>query len=70
MAAPDQKRDRQKALTSIPRRIHCAATDEPEPDTDYQKELDENDINHFINTLAEMAMAVATRRLAKKKDAA
>ena len=70
MAAPDQKHNERKALTIIPRRIHCAATDEPEPDTDYQKELDENDINNFINTLAEMATAVATRRLAKKRDAA
>ncbi len=70
MSAPDKKPDKRTALTNIPRRIHCAATDEPEPDTDYQKELDENDINNFINTLAEMAMAVATRRLAKKRDAA
>ena len=67
---PGRDKRHSKALTSIPRRIHWAATDEPELDTDYQKELDENDINNFINTLAEMAMAVATRRLAKKRDAA
>ncbi len=70
MAAPDQNRNEPKALTNKPRRIHYAATDEPEPDTDYQKELDEIDINNFINTLAEVAMAVATRRLAKNEDAA
>ncbi len=68
MAAPDQKRDSQKALTSIPRRIHCAATEDPEADTDYQNEQDEIEINNFINALAEVAMAVAARRLAKKKD--
>ncbi len=70
MSAPDQKRNRRKALTSIPRRIHCAATEEPEPDTDYHKELDEIDINNFINILAEVTMAVAARRLAKNKDVA
>ncbi len=52
------------------RRIHCAATEEPEPDADYQKELDEIDINNFINILAEVTMAVAARRLAKNKDVA
>ena len=67
---PGRDKRHSKALKRRPRRIHWAATDEPELDTDYQKELDENDINNFINTLAEMAMAVATRRLAKKRDAA
>ncbi len=63
MSAPDQKRNRRTALTSIPRRIHCAAT----PDqTEEREELDEIDINHFITTLAEVAMAVATRRLNRK----
>ena len=70
MSAPDQNHSGRKALTNIPRRIHCAATEEPEPDADYQKELNEIDINNFINALAKMAMAVATRRLAKKRDAA
>ena len=70
MAAPDQKRDSQKALTSIPRRIHCAATEDPAADTDYQNEQDEIEINNFINALAEVTMAVAARRLAKNKDAA
>ena len=70
MSTPDQSNNGRKALTSIPRRIHCAATDEPEPDTDYQKEVDEIDINNFINILAEVTMAVATRRLTRKKDAA
>ena len=57
-----------KALTSIPSGIHWAATDEPEPDTDYQQEFDELDemaVNHFLDTLAEVAMAVANRKLAQ-----
>ncbi len=70
MPALDQQNNELTALTNIPRRIHCAATEEPEPDADYQKELNEIDINNFINALAAMAMAVATRRLAKKRDAA
>ncbi len=62
MAAPDQKHNERKALTNIPRRIHCAATDEPEPDTDYKQELGEIDIDNFLDTLAEVALAVARRR--------
>ena len=69
MPAPDQNRDSQEALTSIPMGIHCAATEEPNPDEDTLGELDEIDIDHFITTLAEVAMAVATRRLTKKRDA-
>ncbi len=70
MSAPDQKRNGRKALTSIPRHIHCAATEEPEPYENLVDELDEIDINNFINILAEVTMAVAARRLAKNKDAA
>ena len=57
-----------KALTSIPDGIHWAATDEPEPDTDYQQEFDELDqiaIDNFLDTLAEVAMDVANRRIAR-----
>ncbi len=60
MAEPDQKPNERKALTSIGKPIHCAATPDP---TEEREELDEIDINHFITTLAEVAMAVATRRL-------
>ena len=75
MAAPDQKPSEENALTSIPRRIHCAATPEDPPghneqDEDFVDELDEIEINNFINALAEVTMAVAARRLAKNKDAA
>ena len=60
MPAPDQNRNERKALTSIGKPIHCGATPDP---TEERGELDEIDINHFITTLAEIAMAVATRRL-------
>ena len=70
MAAPDQKRDSQKALTSVPRRIHCAATEDPEADENFVDEQDEMDITNFLNVLAEVTVAVAARRLAKNKDAA
>ncbi len=70
MAAPNHKRNELEALTSIPRRIHCAATEEPEPDENLVEELDQIEINNFIDTLAEVTMAVAARRLAKNKDVA
>ena len=70
MSEPDQQRNGRKALTSIPRRIHCGATEEPKPDENAVDELDRIEINDFINTLAEVALAVAGRRLAKKKDVA
>ncbi len=63
MAEPDQKRNERKALTSIGKPIHCGATPDP---TEEREELDEIDIRHFITTLAEVAMAVATRRLNRK----
>ncbi len=62
MSAPDQKRDIRKALTCIHQRIHCAATDEPEPDTESLEELNELDITNFLDTLVEIALAVARRR--------
>ncbi len=49
----------EKGLTSIHGRIHCAAT----PDTtEPEDELDSIAIDHFLDTLAEVAMAVARRR--------
>ncbi len=63
MAEPDQKRSEREALTSIGKPIHCAATRDQE---EGQEELDEMDINNFIKTLAEVAIAVATRRLINK----
>ncbi len=46
-------------LTPIHRRIHCAATlDTSEP----ENELDNIAINHFLDTLAEVALAIVRRR--------
>ena len=56
----------QEALTCIHQRIHCAATPNPleEPD-----ELDQIAINHFLDTLVEVAMAIASRNIAQgQKD--
>ncbi len=56
---------RGKGLTGIPQGIHCAATAEGVGAKD---ELDEIAIHNFVETLAEVALAVAARRLAKQKD--
>ena len=46
-------------LTCIHRRIHCGAT----PDTvDAETELDHITIDYFLETLAEIALAIARRR--------
>ncbi len=64
MARRQTKSNGQKALTSIPEGIHCAATPE---DPNGQDELDEIAINNFLDTLAEVAMAIANRRLARNQ---
>ena len=64
MAQRKTKSNGHKALTSIPEGIHCAATPE---DLNGQEELDEIAINHFLDTLAEVAVAVANRRLARNQ---
>ncbi len=62
MARRQTKSDDQEALTCIHRGIHCAAT----PDTlEGQDELDQIAIDNFLDTLAEVALAVAQR---KRKD--
>ena len=51
-----------KALTSIGKSIHCAATS---VDADsYVNEQDQIDIDNFLGALADVARAVAARRLA------
>ncbi len=63
---PNRKKNKTtdpEALTSIGKPIHCAATEEPGPDGDSREELDELEINNFIKILAEVAIALATRRL-------
>ena len=48
-----------KGLTCIPQRIHCAATQDA-TEGGYS-EADMIIVNNFLNTLAEVALAVAVR---------
>jgi hypothetical protein len=52
----------ENGLTPIPPRIHCPTT------TDWvggRDEIDEIAINNFLDALAEVALAIACRKLAK-----
>ena len=50
-------------LTPIHRRIHCAATpDAINPDIGNENELDSIAIDHFLETIGEVAMAIIQRR--------
>ncbi len=62
MSGPNKKEKEAKALTCIHQRIHWTATEEPEPDTESREELNELDITNFLDTLVEIALAVARRR--------
>ena len=58
--------DLPQGLTSIHGRIQCSAT----PDTT-EEEYSENDmivVRHFLNTLAEIALAVAARQSTMRSD--
>ena len=48
-----------EGLTCIHRRIHCAATADT---TELENELDRIAINRFLDTLVEVALAVARRQ--------
>ena len=52
-------------LTSIHGRIHCAATTDPESTENQQERID---VDNFLITLAQIAIAVATRQQAKRRD--
>ncbi len=52
----------EEGLTRIPLRIHCAATQDG---AEEHTETDTIMVNTFIETLAEVAMAVAKRRLVR-----
>ena len=57
---PPAESRHENGLTPIHRRIHCAAT----PDTNDEQignELDQIAIDHFLDTLSEVAMAIARR---------
>ena len=51
--------EERNALTPIHRRIHCAPTDE---NLDNGNELDQIAIDHFLDTLAEVTLAIIRRR--------
>ena len=60
-----------KALTCIHQRIHWAATPDPLEAPDYQEEPDELDqisIDHFLDALVEIALAISARQLAEETD--
>ncbi len=59
MARRQTKSDGQKALTCIHRGIHCAATPD---ELEAEDELDRIAIENFLDTLAEVALAIAARR--------
>jgi hypothetical protein len=48
-----------EGLTRIRPRIHCSATTDTGEELD---ELEQMQIDHFLNTLAEIALAVASRQ--------
>jgi hypothetical protein len=64
---PSRPRNRKESggengLTPIPSRIHCPAT------TDWvggQDELGEIAVEHFLDTLAQVALAIASRKAAQ-----
>ena len=51
--------DGEDGLTCIHRRIHCGAADRP---IDDESESHQIEIRHFIDALAEIALAVARRK--------
>ena len=55
-----------EGLTCIPACIHCAAT--PDEGTGEESELDRIAIEHFLDTLAEVALAVSARRASRHKQ--
>ena len=64
---PPESGDR-KGLTSIHRRIHCAATQKDEC-INAVSETDRIILEHFFDTLAEVAMAVAKRTIKEREQA-
>ena len=51
----------ENGLTPIHRRIHCAATPDDTNDHD-ETELDQIAIDHLLETLSEVAIAIVRRR--------
>ena len=55
---------RANGLTSIPPRIHCPATTERVGGRD---EIDDITVEHFLDTLAQVALAIASRKAAQNQ---
>ena len=52
-------------MTRIPARIHCAATDGNDGE---HSDTDQIMIDHFLKTLAEVALAVASRKVSQQDN--
>ena len=62
MAQLPEKSDPLNGLTSIHGPIHCAATPDAESSESEQEQID---VDNFLSTLAQIALAVAAREQAK-----
>jgi hypothetical protein len=54
----------ENGLSPIPHRIHCPATTER---VEGKYELEQIQVEHFLDTLAEVALVVASRKQAKDR---
>ena len=59
---PEPRSGAPDALTPIHTRIHCAATPDAHEHDDDETELDRIAIDNLLDTLAEVALAIARRR--------
>ena len=59
---PEPKGNVPDALTGIHGRIHCAATPDTTEHDEDETELDRIAIDNLLDTLAEIALAIARRR--------
>ena len=57
-----------EGLTCIPPCIHCAATPDTEADKAEASELDRIAVDHFLDTLAQVVLAVAARRASRRSQ--
>ena len=59
---PEPRSGAPDALTRIHGRIHCAATPDATEHDEHETELDRIAIDNLLDTLAEVALAIARRR--------
>ena len=67
MSGPPHETQPEKGLTYTPPRIHCAAT-QTQGDGNGLTETDRITLDHFFDTLAEVAMAVARREIQQRTE--